>query len=61
MIISNGTLALYAMIPIALFYMILMTISHLMGKKLKRDNQVSLVFSTTMRNLTIALGIVMGI
>ncbi len=61
MIISNGTLALYAMIPMALFYMILMTISHMMGKKLKREDQISLVFSTTMRNLTIALGIVMGI
>ncbi len=32
-----------------------------MGKKLKREDRISLVFSTTMRNLTIALGIVMGI
>ena len=61
MILSNGTLALYAMIPMALFYMILMAISHMMGKKLKREDRISLVFSTTMRNLTIALGIVMGI
>lgn len=61
MILSNPSLALYVMIPMTLFYIILMGVSHLIGKRFEKPDQIALVFSTTMRNLTIALGIVMGI
>ncbi|MBI9015179.1 MAG: arsenic resistance protein [Clostridiales bacterium] len=61
MILSNPTLALYAMVPMTIFYITIMSISHLLGKRFDKADQIALVFSTTMRNLTIALGIVMGI
>jgi ACR3 family arsenite efflux pump ArsB len=61
MILGNASLALYAMLPMAIYYMLVMAFSHSIGKKLSRPDQISMVFSTTMRNLTIALGIVMGL
>jgi len=61
MILTSGSLVVYAMVPMILYYIILMTISHTIGKNFERADQISLVFSTTMRNLTIALGIVMGL
>jgi ACR3 family arsenite efflux pump ArsB len=62
MILNNVSLALYAVIPLTLYYLILLSVSHFTGKALhdKKDH-IALVFSTTMRNLTIALGIAMGI
>lgn len=61
MIINSGTLALYAVVPMALFYTALMIIGHFVGSRFAKEDQISLVFSTTMRNLTIALGLVMGL
>lgn len=61
MIMNQASLALYAMIPMAIYYAVLLGISHTIGKKLNREDHIALVFSTTMRNLTIALGIAMGI
>ena len=61
MILTSGTLVLYAMVPMVLYYIVLMTISHSLSSKLDKADQISMVFSTSMRNLTIALGIVMGL
>ena len=61
MIMNQSSLALYAMIPLTLYYIILLSVSHFLGKRLKKEDHIALVFSTTMRNLTIALGIAMGI
>ncbi|MCH4887643.1 arsenic resistance protein [Acidaminobacter sp. JC074] len=61
MILTSGSLVIYAMVPMALYYIVLMTISHSLSSKLDKADQISMVFSTSMRNLTIALGIVMGL
>lgn len=61
MILNDLSLALYAVIPLIIYYVILMFVSHNVGKKFNKPDQISLVFSTTMRNLTIALGISMGL
>lgn len=61
MILSQWTLALYAMIPLFIYYTVLMFVSHRIGSRFDREDHIAMVFSTTMRNLTIALGIAMGI
>lgn len=61
MIMNQASLALYAMVPLMAYYLIMMVVSHRIGSKLDKKDHISLVFSTTMRNLTIALGIAMGI
>lgn len=61
MIINSGTLALYAVLPMFIFYGLLMVISQIIGKAFSKEDQIAMVFSTTMRNLTIALGLAMGL
>lgn len=61
MILNNVSLALYAMIPLMIYYALMLAFSHTVGKSMAKEDHVALVFSTTMRNLTIALGIAMGI
>jgi ACR3 family arsenite efflux pump ArsB len=61
MILNDVTLALYTVIPLVIYYGLMLAISHFTGKRFRKEDHVSIVFSTTMRNLTIALGLVMGI
>lgn len=61
MIMNDLSLAFYAIIPLVIYYIILMTVSNYIGKKFDQKDRIALVFSTTMRNLTIALGIAMGL
>lgn len=61
MILGNLTLALYSVIPLVIFYLVLLVIGDRVGRRFGTPDRISLVFSTTMRNLTIALGIAMGL
>lgn len=57
-IINKSELVLYSLIPLVIYYAVLLLISHIVGEKmLDKENRVSLVYGTTMRNLTIALGL----
>lgn len=58
MILSRPELALLSLIPLTLFYGVMMSVSHWMGRRwLNREDRISLVYATTLRNLTLALGI----
>lgn len=62
MIIKNIDLALYSAIPLLIYYLVLITVSNEVGKRfMGTKDHIALVFSTTMRNLTIALGMAMGL
>lgn len=62
MILQNLDLALYSVIPLSIYYLLLITISNEIGKRtMEKKDHIALVFSTTMRNLTIALGMAMGL
>ncbi|MTI67031.1 MAG: arsenic resistance protein [Firmicutes bacterium] len=57
-IINQLNLVLLSIIPLIILYIIIIFISHFLGNKyLSNKDKVALVYSTTMRNLTIALGI----
>lgn len=57
-ILGELDLALLSLIPLVLFYGIMMGTSHLIGRRLLgREDRIALVYATTLRNLTIALGI----
>ncbi|WP_242945530.1 arsenic resistance protein [Caloranaerobacter azorensis] len=57
-IISKSELVLYSLIPLVIYYAVLLLISHVVGEKiLDKKNRISLVYGTTMRNLTVALGL----
>jgi len=57
-IVGESQLVLYSLIPLVLYYGILLVVSHTVGNRfLDRPNRISLVYGTTMRNLTIALGL----
>ena len=57
-ILTQLDLVLISVIPLILFYIIVLFFSHFIGKKTMSDeNRIALVYSTSLRNLTIALGI----
>lgn len=57
-IINESGLVIFTVIPLVLYYGVLLFLSNLIGNKfLDYENKVSLVYGTTMRNLTIALGL----
>jgi len=57
-IINQPILALQVVIPLSIFYIILVMIGHFTGRFLDRaDDRPALVYGTALRNLTIALGI----
>lgn len=57
-IINESELVLYSVVPLLIYYGVLLTISHFTGRKLlDYDDSIALVYGTTMRNLTIALGL----
>lgn len=57
-IIGQKELVLYSILPLIIFYGVLLIISNFIGNKtLSYENKISLVYGTTMRNLTIALGL----
>ena len=57
-ILGNIELALLSVIPLILLYLLLTTISHFaFGRFLSPEDKKAIVFSSALRNLTIALGI----
>lgn len=57
-IVSNLNLVLLSAIPLVIYYGVLMVSGHYVGHRVfGRQEGISLVYSTTLRNLTIALGI----
>jgi len=57
-IVNESQLVIYSLIPLIIYYGILFFTTHFIGKKLLcKENNISLVYGTTMRNLTIALGL----
>lgn len=60
-IITQVNLVALSIIPLIIFYIIIIIISHLIGNKfLKGKERISLVYATTLRNLTIALGLTLS-
>ena len=57
-IINRLDLVLLSIIPLIILYILIIATSHFIGKKiLKSEDRTALVYATTMRNLTIALGL----
>ncbi len=57
-IITQIELLLISIVALFIFYLVTMVISNFIGKHfLVKENQISLVYATTLRNLTIALGL----
>lgn len=57
-IINRLDLVLLSIIPLTILYILIITVSHFIGKKvLNAEDRTALVYATTMRNLTIALGL----
>lgn len=57
-IINQSGLVIYSLIPLILYYGILLTLSHLVGKRfLNKADSIALTYGSTMRNLTISLGL----
>lgn len=57
-IINQMDLVLLSIIPLVVFYTIIVLVSHILSNRyLESKDGIALVYSTTMRNLTIALGI----
>jgi arsenite transporter len=57
-IINRLDLVVISIIPLVILYLLIITISHFIGNRtLKQEDRISLVYGTTMRNLTIALGL----
>lgn len=59
-IIGQLTLALRTLVPVVILYAMILAVSHMLGRRLlSADDAIALVYSTTMRNLTVSLGILM--
>ena len=57
-IMSQTQLVAYSIVPLVIYYVTLFFISAMIGKRtLNREDGIALVYGSTMRNLTIALGI----
>lgn len=57
-IITQFDLVIISIIPLIIFYLAIISIAHFLGKRyLEKENRIALVYGTTMRNLTIALGL----
>lgn len=57
-IINQINLVALSIVPLIIFYVVLISISHIIGGKyLDTEDRIALVYGTTMRNLTIALGL----
>lgn len=57
-IINQLDLIALSIMPLIIFYVLIIIISHFVGKRFLEDkDSISLVYATTMRNLTIALGL----
>ncbi|EOD00314.1 arsenic resistance protein [Caldisalinibacter kiritimatiensis] len=57
-IINESSLVLYSLVPLVIYYGVLLIISHSIGSRvLDRGNSIALVYGSTMRNLTISLGL----
>lgn len=57
-IISELNLVILSVVVLFIFYIVILTISNVIGDKYLEDkDKIALVYSTTMRNLTIALGL----
>lgn len=57
-ILGDLRLVAGSMIPLAFYYLILLSITHGIGTKLlKREDSIALSYGATMRNLTLALGL----
>lgn len=57
-IVEKLDLVLLSVVPLMVFYASVMLISHFLGKRyLPREDRIALVYATTLRNLTISLGI----
>ena len=57
-IVTQLDLVIISIIPLIIFYLVIISTSHFLGKRfLEKENQIALVYGTTMRNLTIALGL----
>lgn len=57
-IITQLDLVVLSIIPLVIFYVLLVIISNFIGNKfLDKKDRISLVYSTSLRNLTIALGL----
>ncbi|WP_432661787.1 hypothetical protein R9X47_14565 [Wukongibacter baidiensis] len=57
-IIGRLDLVFMSIIPLVILYILIIAISHLVGNKtLNYEDRTALVYATTMRNLTIALGL----
>lgn len=61
-ILGDPILVLKIVIPLIVFYTVMIVISHLVsGRLFERSDRIAVVYSSTMRNLTIALGIALGV
>jgi ACR3 family arsenite transporter len=61
-IVSNPMILMYLLLPIALIYLVNFILSTVIGKLFFKDKDaIALVYGTVMRNLSIALAVVMGI
>lgn len=59
-IIGQWPLALRTLLPVALLYGVILASAHILGRRMLSDEDaLALVYATAMRNLTIALGILM--
>jgi ACR3 family arsenite efflux pump ArsB len=57
-IINQSSLVLYSIMPLILYYGALLLFGHIIGKTtMNEGDQIALVYGTSMRNLTIALGL----
>jgi ACR3 family arsenite efflux pump ArsB len=58
MIIGKLDLVLLSILPLMIYYFVMMIVSHFVGSKtLSREDRIALVYSTSLRNLTVSLGI----
>jgi ACR3 family arsenite efflux pump ArsB len=61
-IINQSSLVIYSLIPLILYYGILLIASHLVGKRfLNKADSIALIYGSTMRNLTISLGLSLSV
>ena len=57
-ILGDLTLVINSLVPLTLYYLALLTLSHAIGRRLlPRSDQIALVYGASMRNLTLALGL----
>ncbi len=62
MILSNLVLVIQIFIPVVIFYVLQYIISHFLGNLfLKKQDRISFVYSTTLKNISLALGITVSL